>query len=117
IFLGPFSRGPFDDHAVIDLCLEQAIEAAEVGFAMVTFGEHAFNTYEPYCNPFLMGARLAPQLGDAYFGTSIVPLTFHQPLRVVEDGNVLDYLTRGRFILAMSAGRVGFSPDFQNFGL
>ena len=36
IFLGPFSRGPDDDLAVIDLCIEQAIEAAAAGFALVT---------------------------------------------------------------------------------
>jgi alkanesulfonate monooxygenase SsuD/methylene tetrahydromethanopterin reductase-like flavin-dependent oxidoreductase (luciferase family) len=30
---------------------------------------------------------------------------------------IIDLLTRGRFIMGLSAGRVGFSPDFRNFGV
>jgi hypothetical protein len=62
IFLGPFSRGADDDLALIDLCIEQAVEAAAAGFA---FGEQHFNHYEPYCNPFLMGAHIASYLKNA----------------------------------------------------
>jgi alkanesulfonate monooxygenase SsuD/methylene tetrahydromethanopterin reductase-like flavin-dependent oxidoreductase (luciferase family) len=117
VFMGPFSLGPAQDLPNIDLCIDQAIAAADAGFAMITFGEQHFNNYEPYCNPFLMAARLAPHLKDSYFGTTICPIVFHHPLRLVEDVNVCDVLTRGKFVLGMSAGRVGFSPDFQNFGL
>ncbi|GGM94891.1 hypothetical protein GCM10011609_35470 [Lentzea pudingi] len=117
VFMGPFSRGPQEDKPNIDLCIEQAVQAAEAGFAMVTFGEQHFNNYEPYSNPFLMAARLAPHLGETWFGTTIVPLVFHDPLRLAEDASVVDLLLAGRFILGMSAGRVGFSPDFANFGL
>ncbi|SHN15109.1 LLM class flavin-dependent oxidoreductase [Cryptosporangium aurantiacum] len=117
VFLGPFSFGPKQDLPNIDLCLAQATAAAEAGFAMVTFGEQHYNNYEPYCNPFLMAARLAPYLGDTWFGTTIVPLVFHHPFRLAEDASVVDLLLRGRFQLGMSAGRVGFSPDFENFGV
>lgn len=117
VFMGPFARGPVEDIPLIDLCLEQAGEADKAGFAMVTFGEQHFNNYEPYCNPFLMGARLAPELKRAYYGTTICPLPLHNPLRLAEDANVVDVLTRGKFILGLSAGRVGFTPDFENFGL
>ena len=116
IFLGPWSRGPHDDHDVISLCLDQAVEAAEAGFALVTFGEQHFNNYEPYCNPFLMGARLSTHLKNAYFGTTIVPLPLHNPLRLAEDINVLDVLTKGQLIVGLSSGRVGHSRDFENFG-
>ncbi|MEU4245354.1 LLM class flavin-dependent oxidoreductase [Actinoplanes sp. NPDC026619] len=117
VFMGPISLGPAQDKPNIDLCLSQAAAAAEAGFAMVTFGEQHFNNYEPYSNPFLMAARLAPELGGTWFGTTIVPLVFHHPLRLAEDASVIDLLTEGRFIMGMSAGRVGFSPDFANFGL
>jgi alkanesulfonate monooxygenase SsuD/methylene tetrahydromethanopterin reductase-like flavin-dependent oxidoreductase (luciferase family) len=117
IFVGPFSRDARDDLAVIDMCLEQAIRSADAGFAMVTFGEQHFNNYEPYCNPFIMAGRVAPYLGDAWFGTTIVPLVFHHPVRLAEDSSVADLLLRGRFILAMSAARVGPVPDWDNFGL
>jgi alkanesulfonate monooxygenase SsuD/methylene tetrahydromethanopterin reductase-like flavin-dependent oxidoreductase (luciferase family) len=117
IFLGPFSRGADDDLAVIDLCIEQAIEAAAAGFALVTFGEQHFNNYEPYCNPFLMGAHVAPHLKRAYFGTTIVPLPLHHPIRLAEDMNVLDNLTRGKLIVGLSAGRAQLVRDFEAFGV
>ncbi len=117
VFLGPFSRTPGDDKPLIDFCLDQAQRAADAGFAMVTFGEQHFNNYEPYSNPFLMAARLSPSLGDCWFGTTIVPLVFHHPLRLAEDSSVIDLLLGGRFIMGMSAGRAGFSFDFENFGM
>jgi alkanesulfonate monooxygenase SsuD/methylene tetrahydromethanopterin reductase-like flavin-dependent oxidoreductase (luciferase family) len=117
IFVGPFSRDARDDVAVIDLCIDQSVRSARAGFAMVTFGEQHFNNYEPYCNPFVMAGHLAGELGDAWFGTTIVPLPFHNPLRVAEDASLADLLTRGRFILGMSAGRVGPVPDWDNFGI
>ena len=117
VFMGPFARGPRDDRAVMEYCIESAIKAADAGFSMVTFGEQHFNNYEPYCNPFLMGARLAPFLKNAYFGTTMCPLPFHNPIMLAENINVLDQLLAGKLIVGMSAGRIGFSPDFENFGL
>jgi alkanesulfonate monooxygenase SsuD/methylene tetrahydromethanopterin reductase-like flavin-dependent oxidoreductase (luciferase family) len=116
VFLGPFSKGPADDAPLIDLCLEQAVAAAEAGFAMVTFGEQHFSNYEPYCNPFVIAGLLSRQLGEAWFGTTIVPLPLHNPIRLAEDSSIVDLLLRGRFIMGMSAGRT-FAPDFENFGL
>ena len=117
VFLGPFGRGNRDDKPLIDWCLQSAEQAASDGFAMITFGEQHFNNYEPYCNPLLMAARLAPVLGDAWFATTILPLPYHNPIRLAEDLNVIDQLLEGKFIAGMSAGRIGFSPDFENFGL
>ena len=117
IYLGPFARGPAEDLPLIDLCLEQAVAAADAGFSMISFGEQHFNNYEPYCNPFMMGARLAPYLKQSYFGVSVCPIVFHHPIRLAENINVLDNLVRGRLIVGMSAGRLDFSPDFENFDL
>lgn len=117
VFMGPFGRGPRDDRALINYCTEGAIRAAADGFSLVTFGEQHFNNYEPYCNPLMMGARLAPFLGDAYFGTSMCPLPYHNPIMMAENINLLDQLLDGKLIVGFSAGRVGFSPDFENFGL
>ena len=117
IFMGPFARGPRDDRPLIDWCLKGGEQAASDGFSMISFGEQHFNNYEPYCNPLLMGARLSTVLGDAWFATTILPLPYHNPIRLAEDLNVLDQLLNGKLIAGMSAGRIGFSPDFENFGL
>lgn len=117
IFVGPFSRDARDDAAVIDMCVDQAARAASAGFAMVTFGEQHYNNYEPYCNPFVMAGLMADRLGEAWFGTTIVPLPFHQPLRLAENASLADLLLRGKFVLGMSAARVGPVPDWDNFGI
>ncbi|WP_375423730.1 LLM class flavin-dependent oxidoreductase [uncultured Friedmanniella sp.] len=117
VFLGPISTRAADDPAVVDLCLTQAVEVARAGAAMVTFGEQHYSGYEPYCNPFLAAARVAGDLGETWVGTTIVPLTFHNPLRLAEDSSVTDLLLRGRFVMGMSMGRGGPVPDYRNHGL
>lgn len=117
IFVGPFSRDARDDAAVIDMCVDHAARAAAGGFAMVTFGEQHFNDYEPYCNPFMMAARMTDQLGQAWFGTTIVPLPFQHPLRLAENASLADLLLRGKFLMGVSAARVGPVPDWDNFGI
>lgn len=117
IFVGPFSRDARDDAAVIDMCVDQAARAAAAGFAMVTFGEQHYNDYEPYCNPFVMAGLMADKLGQTWFGTTIVPLPFQQPLQLAENASLADLLLRGKFVLGVSAARVGPVPDWDNFGI
>jgi alkanesulfonate monooxygenase SsuD/methylene tetrahydromethanopterin reductase-like flavin-dependent oxidoreductase (luciferase family) len=117
VFMGPVAFGASNDLRQIDLCIDQALKCADAGFAMVTFGEQHFNGYEPYSNPFLMGARLSPNMGDTWLGTTVVPLPFHNPLRLAEESNIVDLLTRGRFVMGMSQGRTGPVPEWKNFGL
>lgn len=117
VFMGPVAFVASNDLRQIDMCIDQALRCAEAGFAMVTFGEQHFNGYEPYSNPFLMGARLSPNLGGTWFGTTVVPLPFHDPLRLAEESNIVDLLTRGRFVMGMSQGRTGPVPEWKNFGL
>jgi alkanesulfonate monooxygenase SsuD/methylene tetrahydromethanopterin reductase-like flavin-dependent oxidoreductase (luciferase family) len=117
VFLGPFSQGPHHDHRVIDFCIEQAIAAADAGFSTVSFGEQHFNNYEPYANPFMIGARVAPFLKDTWLATTVLPLPLHQPFRLAEQMNLLDLLARGKVVYGISAGRPAFSPDHENFGI
>lgn len=117
VFMGPLALGEARDLPQIELCLDQAIAAADAGYAMVTFGEQHLNNYEPYANPFLMAARLVPHLGATWFGTTVVPLVFHHPLRLAEESNIIDLLTRGRLLLGMSSGRGAPFPDFDLWNL
>ncbi|WP_416462445.1 LLM class flavin-dependent oxidoreductase [Sphingomonas sp. VDB2] len=117
VFLGPFSEGPHQDREVIDFCIEQAIAAADAGFSTVSFGEQHFNNYEPYCNPFMIGARVAPFLRDTWLATTVLPLPLHQPFRLAEQMNLLDLLAKGKVVYGISAGRPSFSADHENFGV
>ena len=115
VFMGPAALTSAQDGPLISQCLRLSEQAAQAGFAMVTFGEQHFNNYEPYSNPFLMAARLAPVLGDCWFGTTIVPLPFQHVLRLAEESSIVDVLTGGRLLMGMSAGRVGIGSDWVNF--
>ena len=64
-----------------------------------------------------MGAHIASHLKHAYFGTTITPLPLHHPIRLAEDMNILDNLTRGKLIVGLSAGRPQLVRDFEAFGV
>ena len=105
MFLGPRVFGPEGDLAIIDASIEQALEADEAGFAAIYVGEQHHNDYEPYSDPFTIGGYLAPQLKQAWIGTSVVPLVLNHPLRVIERMNLLDLLMRGRVMYGISSGQ------------
>ncbi len=112
MFLGPNVRGPEDDRLALELSIEQALLADAAGFAAVYLGEQHYNDYEPYSDPLVMAAHLAPQLTQAYLGTSMIPLPRHHPLALVERINLLDQLSAGRCIIGMSSGRPVPDPSF-----
>jgi alkanesulfonate monooxygenase SsuD/methylene tetrahydromethanopterin reductase-like flavin-dependent oxidoreductase (luciferase family) len=107
-FLGPTGRGPVDDLPLIDFCIEMGIEADKAGFALVNVGEQHFTGYEPYSDPFVIGGILARELKDAWFGTTVINLAYHNPIHLAEHLNLLDLLTRGKCFLGVSTGHLPF---------
>jgi alkanesulfonate monooxygenase SsuD/methylene tetrahydromethanopterin reductase-like flavin-dependent oxidoreductase (luciferase family) len=105
MFLGPRVFGPQGDKAIIDASIEQALEADEAGFAAIYVGEQHHNDYEPYSDGITLGGYLAPQLKQAWIGTSVIPLVLHHPLEIIERMNLLDLLMRGRVMYGMSSGQ------------
>lgn len=107
-FLGPTGRGPVDDLPLIDFCIEMGIEADKAGFALVNVGEQHFTDYEPYSDPFVIGGILARELKQAWFGTTVINLAYHNPIHLAEHLNLLDLLTRGKCFLGVSTGHIPF---------
>ncbi len=107
-FLGPTGRGPIDDLPLIDFCIEMGIEADNAGFALVNVGEQHFSNYEPYSDPFVIGGILARELKDAWFGTTVINLAYHNPIALAEHLNLMDLLTRGKCFLGVSTGHLPF---------
>lgn len=107
-FLGPTGRGPVDDLPLIDFCIEMGIEADKAGFALVNVGEQHFTNYEPYSDPFVIGGILARELKQAWFGTTVINLAYHNPIHLAEHLNLLDLLTRGKCFLGVSTGHIPF---------
>jgi alkanesulfonate monooxygenase SsuD/methylene tetrahydromethanopterin reductase-like flavin-dependent oxidoreductase (luciferase family) len=97
-----------DDLPLIDFCIEMGIEADRAGFALVNVGEQHFTNYEPYSDPFVIGGILARELKQAWFGTTVINLAFHNPIHLAEHLNLVDLLTRGKCFLGVSTGHLPF---------
>ena len=115
LFLNPGSWTPEDDHPVVEHTIKQAIAADAAGFSAVFLTEHHFSGVNGYCDPFMMGARLAGQMQQAYLGIAVVTVPYHHPLRIVESASILDVMTQGRCIVGLGAGGVT-KTEWDAFG-
>ena len=115
----PRSWNEDEDETIIQAIVEQSLEADELGFAAVFFPEHHFHGYcPPGSSPFVIGAYLAPLLKQAWLGFSVVVTPLHHPVRLVEQMNLLDHLTKGRAIFGLGSGihaeeAIGFGNNFD----
>jgi alkanesulfonate monooxygenase SsuD/methylene tetrahydromethanopterin reductase-like flavin-dependent oxidoreductase (luciferase family) len=105
LYLTPQVEGPDEDAPSIDAMVEHAHQGDEAGFASVYLTEHHFDNYNAYCDPILMGSRLAPYLERAWMSYSVILLPLAHPFSMVEDFNTIDQLMQGRCIFGLgSAG-------------
>ena len=79
-------------------------EGEAAGIAAFCLTEHHLGGFNTYCDPFLFGAYLAPRLERAHVAIHAVQLALHHPVRVAEQCNMLDLLTRGRCMIALAPG-------------
>jgi alkanesulfonate monooxygenase SsuD/methylene tetrahydromethanopterin reductase-like flavin-dependent oxidoreductase (luciferase family) len=114
LYLNPQTRGAEDDASVINLVTRMSIEADRLGFTAVMLTEHHFTGYNTFSDPFVFGAYLAPQLKQAWIGSSIAVTPLYDPLRFAEHCNLLDQLTGGRAIIGVGPG--GSPIEFAGFG-
>jgi alkanesulfonate monooxygenase SsuD/methylene tetrahydromethanopterin reductase-like flavin-dependent oxidoreductase (luciferase family) len=105
LYLTPQVEGVDEEAPSLQAIVEQAHQGDEAGFATLYLTEHHFDNYNVYCDPFLMGAHLAPRLKNTWLGYSVVLLPLHHPWRMVENFNTIDQLVKGRCIFGLgSAG-------------
>jgi alkanesulfonate monooxygenase SsuD/methylene tetrahydromethanopterin reductase-like flavin-dependent oxidoreductase (luciferase family) len=105
LYLTPQVEGSDEEAPSLAAIVEQAQQGDEAGFATLYLTEHHFDNYNVYCDPFLMGAHLAPRLKNAWLGYSVVLLPLHHPWRMLENFNTIDQLMKGRVIFGLgSAG-------------
>jgi probable F420-dependent oxidoreductase len=88
--------------------LEEVLLGEELGFDSVWLEEHhgVRNHYWP--SPLIGLAGIATRTERLVFGTDIIVLPFYHPVRVAEDGAMLDIMSGGRFILGAA---IGYKPD------
>lgn len=115
LHLSPQSRQASDDADVMAGVVEKALLAEQHGVASIGLTEHHLAGYNTYVDPFLMGAHLAGRLSTAHISVTVAQVALEHPLRLVEKCNILDQLTRGRFLVALAAGSA--SPtELEAFG-
>jgi len=115
IYLNPQTRGPEEDVSIIDTTIEQAVRATEAGVRGIALTEHHFSGYNTYGSNFLLAAHLAPQVpARTMFLLACAVPPLHNPLRLAQECNLLDVLTKGRLIVAFAAG--GSPVEYAGLG-
>ena len=106
-FIGP-TLGQGSEREVCDAILREAKLAEQLGFDAIWLAEHHFDaTFSTLPSPNLMMAAIAEVTERVKLGCAINVLPFHNPLRIAEEGAMLDLLSRGRFQWGIGRGITG----------
>ena len=94
--------------------LELASRAEHAGFDALYFNEHHFDASLGVANPFALASAVSGAVKTAWLGVRVLgPL--HHPLRLIEQTNLLDLLTRGRSLLIVADA--GSAEQYASFGV
>lgn len=106
-FIGP-TLGQGTEREVCDAILREAQLAERLGFDAIWLAEHHFDaTFSTLPSPNLMMAAIAATTSRVKLGCGINVLPFHNPLRLAEEGAMLDVLSKGRFQWGIGRGITG----------
>ena len=89
--------------------------ARDLGFDLVTFGQHFLMNEFQAIQPAIAAARLAAEAGTMRVGLTIYLLPLLNPVAIAEEAASLDVITDGRFIFGIG---LGYREEEDNaFGL
>jgi alkanesulfonate monooxygenase SsuD/methylene tetrahydromethanopterin reductase-like flavin-dependent oxidoreductase (luciferase family) len=103
------------DQERMDRELRLANLAGEVGFDSFWVTEHHFGDYNLAPAPLTVLAYIAGRFPKMDVGSMVVVLPWNDPLRVIEQTVILDYLAEGRFLLGIGKGEA--AREFSAFGM
>jgi alkanesulfonate monooxygenase SsuD/methylene tetrahydromethanopterin reductase-like flavin-dependent oxidoreductase (luciferase family) len=96
--------------------LEQLVLADQLGFDIAWLAElHFFRQFSIMPAPLYVAVAAAQRTQRIRFGTGVILVPFHHPLRIAEETAVADILTGGR--LDVGVGRGTIALHFQGFGV
>jgi alkanesulfonate monooxygenase SsuD/methylene tetrahydromethanopterin reductase-like flavin-dependent oxidoreductase (luciferase family) len=99
-----------------DETIEQLVLADQLGFDIAWLAElHFFRPFSIMPAPLYVAVAAAQRTRQLRFGTGVILVPFHHPLRIAEETAVADILTGGR--LDVGVGRGTIALHFQGFGL
>lgn len=93
-----------DLRGVGDELVEQTRLADEVGFDLISIGEHHFTDSHQYLLNEACLAHIAQHVGDMRLVSTLVLLPYHNPARIAELGATLDILSGGQFTMGVGLG-------------
>jgi alkanesulfonate monooxygenase SsuD/methylene tetrahydromethanopterin reductase-like flavin-dependent oxidoreductase (luciferase family) len=92
---------------------EKSLLADALGFDELWLGEHFSASSEPIPSPLMFLASLVPRTKNLTFGTAVISLPNHDPVKVASEVAQFDHMSRGRFMLGIGPG--GLVSDFELF--
>jgi alkanesulfonate monooxygenase SsuD/methylene tetrahydromethanopterin reductase-like flavin-dependent oxidoreductase (luciferase family) len=92
---------------------EKGLYADTLGFDELWLGEHFSASTEPIPSPLMFMASLLPRTKNLSFGTAVICLPNHHPVKVAAEVAQFDHMSRGRFMLGIGPG--GLLSDFELF--
>jgi alkanesulfonate monooxygenase SsuD/methylene tetrahydromethanopterin reductase-like flavin-dependent oxidoreductase (luciferase family) len=96
--------------------IEQLMLADQLGFDVAWLAElHFFRPFSIMPAPLYLAVAAAQRTRQIRFGTGVILVPFHHPLRIAEETAVADILTGGR--LDVGVGRGTIALHFQGFGV
>ena len=99
----PTEGGRFYPEALVE------VECGEtLGFDSVWMEEHHGVRDHYWPSPLMVLAGFATRTSRVRLGTDVVVLPFYDPVRIAEDGALLDVMSGGRFVFGCA---IGYKPD------
>jgi alkanesulfonate monooxygenase SsuD/methylene tetrahydromethanopterin reductase-like flavin-dependent oxidoreductase (luciferase family) len=93
---------------------EKSLYVDRLGFDELWLGEHFSATTEPIPSPLMFMASLLARTKNLSFGTAVICLPNHHPVKVAAEVAQFDHMSRGRFMFGIGVG--GLFSDFELFG-
>ena len=115
LLAGDYSRGPSTADVDIHrqtIALGDMVEP--LGFDSIWTVEHHFTPYTMVPNPLQFLTYMAGRTERVDFGTMVVVLPWHDPIRVAEEIAMLDLLAQGRRV-TLGFGRGAGKVEFEGF--
>ena len=99
---------PTEGGAFFREALAEVEQGEALGFDSVWMEEHHGVRDHYWPSPLVVLAGFATRTSRVLLGTDIAVLPFYDPVRVAEDGALLDVMSGGRFVFGVA---IGYKPD------
>jgi len=94
---------------------EAIILADQLGFTEAWIGEHQTSISEPIPDPYLFLATIIHQTRDIRFGTAVLNLSYHHPVKLGMQIAMFDQISGGRTMVGIGPG--GLISDLEIFDI